>query len=68
MTKTEYPKQLMSIQELHSIGLPIRMLRELAHLPEGNSIIRRGNRGKIFFDTRKIDGDIERWKQITRRR
>lgn len=67
MAKTEYPKQLMSIQELHNIGLPVRMLRELAHLPGGKATIRRGGRGKIFFDTRKIDDDIDRWKQITRK-
>lgn len=61
-----YPKMYMSKTELQDIGLPRRMIGELANLPGGKSAIRRGKGGKVIFDTRKLDADIELWQKAHR--
>lgn len=63
-----YPKKMMSISQLMEIGMPERMLYELAHMPRARAVMRRGRGGKFLFDTDKLDDDIEIWKQINARR
>lgn len=49
-----YPKQLMSIKELKTMGFSEYQLRQFAHDPQA-PVVRAGKRGQIKFDTTKLD-------------
>lgn len=49
-----YPKQLMSIKELKTMGFSEYQLRQFSHDPQA-PVVRAGKRGQIKFDTTKLD-------------
>lgn len=53
-----YPKQLMSIKELKTLGFSEYQLRQFSHDPQA-PVVRAGKRGQIKFDTTKLDNYLE---------
>ena len=55
-----YPKPIMSISELATLGFSARELNEYAHIANQNFTMRNnaGKKGKILFDTE----EFEKWR------
>lgn len=57
----EYPKQLMSIEELSSMGYPKRWLKDQCHI-RGFPARRTSERGKWLIDTAALEDWFHRHK------
>lgn len=57
-----YPKRLMSIKELSSLGYAEATLRKYARA-KGSPIVLTAGGGKIYFDTDRLDAFIEKYNQ-----
>lgn len=66
-----YPKKLMSIKELSSLGYAEATLRKYARA-KGSPIVLTAGGGKILFDTDRLDSFVEKynreiWKDTARK-
>lgn len=64
MSNYTYPKALMTVKELQTVGYPREMLLEMANMQGAKSVIRKGVGGKIWFQTSRIEEDLEEWRRV----
>ena len=64
MSNYIYPKALMTVKELITVGYPREMLLEMANMQGARSVIRKNSGGKIWFQTNLIEEDLAEWRRL----